>query len=159
MSENDIRAGFLRHRAASEHHFEAARSASGDYSLHRAGSLIHHYFSLLEDPAHPITGFSELFAADFNLDFTMTQIATFADFADWLASTRTSVDALTISVSDLEVADAGDGVSIAQMDIELDAISHDGTERAMSTRHVWTIVDHAEDRFAKIESMVVKLRS
>jgi hypothetical protein len=159
MSESDIRAGFQRHRDASQQHLEAATKANEDYRLHRAGSLIHHYFSLLEDPEYPIAGFSELFATDFYLDFTMTQISTVADFTDWLRTTRESADALTISVSDLNVFDGRGGAFTAWMDIELDAIGRDGERKEMSTHHVWTIEDHPEDRFAKIAKMVVEMRA
>ncbi|MFT7475127.1 MAG: hypothetical protein ACI81L_002064 [Verrucomicrobiales bacterium] len=159
ISESDIRAGYQRHRDASRQHLEAAIKASEGYLLHRAGSLIHHYFSLLEDPEYPTAEFSELFAINFYLDFTMTQISTFAGFTDWLRTTRESVDALTISVSDLDVIDDAGGTFTASMDIELDAIGHDGERKAMSTHHVWTIDDHGEDRFAKIVTMIVKMRT
>ena len=159
MPENEIRAGFLRHRATSDVHRAATKSTNDEYLRHRAGSLIHHYFSLLEDPSHPVDEFAELFTAPFHLDFTMAQIATFADFTSWLESTRKSVAALTLSVSELEVSDDAGNACTASMNIELDAIGHDGDRKEMSTRHVWTLHDQAEDRFPRIESMVVTLRT
>lgn len=144
-TDDDIRAGYVRHGELAERSHAIGTDASVDAGLRviaGAHALIHRYFELLEHPEAPIEPFADLFADTFDLDFTMTQIATLEAFEEWATGFRNSFECFTLTVLGIAVDTEHSPTVTASIDLDFHAVDLDGERKTMSTNHIWTITDN-----------------
>lgn len=153
-SNDEIRAGYVRHGELAERARAAADTTIDDTvrAEHAVHALVHRYFKLLEHPEALIEPFADLFAGTFELDFTMTQIATLEAFEEWATGFRNSFECFTLTVLGIAVDTSQAPLLTASIDLDFDAIGHDGARKTMSTNHIWTITDNT------IKTITVKRR-
>ena len=143
--DDEIRAGYVHHGEQAEH----ARVSADDplvestrQSELRTHALVHRYFELLEHPDQPIEPFAALFADDFAFDFTMTQIQTREQFETWATGFRNSFECFTLTVMGIAVDTSQAPLLTASIDLDFDAIDHDGNRKTMQTTHTWITEDN-----------------
>ena len=129
------------------------------YANNRMRSLVHYWFTLIEDPARDAEPVKEILAPQFLLNFSSGAITDLPAFKQWLSGPASQVVASTHAISDFSITQQADNQYQISMDLDWNGILPNQAEMMAKTRHHWLVADDPTERFARIQRMDVEILS
>ncbi len=127
------------------------------YPENRLLSLLHYGLALVEDPQRRLEPFNEILADPFELAFSSGKFTNLKAFEQWFRGPASSVAAGTHKVSGFSCEVIDRNTWRMQADLAWQGALADEQIMAGKTRHRWTVVDAAQERFARIKTVAVEV--
>jgi len=122
------------------------------HATNRVMSLIHHFTSLVENPARDPDPFRELLVDDFALHYVDPPVAGWAMLDDWVTGRLASVVASQHLIHDVSFR-AGRSGYVATIAMESEALFPDSSGIISKNRQTWRIVDDPAENYARIREV------
>ncbi len=130
------------------------------YIKSRSLALLHYYLFLIEKIPTNADDFQEILTDDFTLNFSPTTTLTTIDqLGNWLAKVAIQLSISSHYPTQVEVQSLAHETYKLTVDFDWEGWTVDGQKLTAATRHTWVIKDRKNDRFAKIQSIVVEGRA
>ncbi len=139
-----------------QHTGETKEDFTEAYPTNRAKSLMHYWLANMEQLDGNVKPFEELLADDFILYFsTSSPINTIAKLETWLNGTPKQLKQSNHHPENFVVKELGANEYEMTVEFNWYGIANDDKKITSRTKHVWHIIDHPDDRFAKIKRVDV----
>jgi len=166
--EVEIVNGYIRHEALSGAHSSLANAARLNAPSNiskvqiavedRLKALAHEWFRIVEDPKRDAEPAREILAQNFSLLMSGTNIKTFEGFEAWLRGPADLVRASTHIIDSFNFESTSNKTHRVTMVLSWNGILRSNGEQWISqTEHIWNVVDHEDDNFARIKKLEVQI--
>jgi len=127
------------------------------YPENRLRSLAHYWMALVEHPQRNAEPFREILAPNIDIDFGRGSIRSYEGLAEWIATVASSVEASRHRIENFSFSEVSEHQYEVQMELGWHGIRPDGVTMSAKTHHVWTVIDDASERFARVETIRVNV--
>ena len=135
---------------------EITARASAGAVPHRILALKHRWHALVESPEKTPEAFKQIIAPEFSMDWQTGGVQGYAELAEWLAGSASSVAAARHDIAAFEWSLLSEGTYQAIFEFDWHGYSHESEPLAAQSRHTWLIEDDPGERYAKLNEMQVE---
>ncbi len=127
------------------------------YAHNRTLSVMHYWFSLIENPARDVELVREVLADPFALNFSSGPISDFAGFQAWLFGPAAQFAFAAHQASGISITALKPNEFQLVFQADWTGLLPDGKRMTAKTQHTWIVVDVPADRFARIQKVDVAI--
>ena len=132
---------------------DTAERFADAYAENRIRSLMHRWFSLVDDPGRDPAAAAELLARDHRLRFLDATVTSEAEVGDWMRARDEKAGHGEYRLRDFTAREVGEGRYAMSVVLDWQGTLAGGTAMVAKTKQVWSVQDDPGERFARIRSI------
>ena len=132
---------------------DTAERFADAYAENRVRSLMHRWFSLVDDPGRDPEAAAELLAPEHRLRFLDATVTSEAEAADWMRVRDEKAGHGEYRLRDFTAREVGENRYAMTVVLDWQGALPDGTEMVAKTKQAWSVQDDPTERFARIRSI------